>query len=158
MYETEKENIMKLRFYTSETEKENIMKLMKYIHDNIEQELNCLLKSEDLTLSQGQILKFLLHQHNYQASFKEVEKALNVAQSTTAGLVSRLEKKNFIETFTDENDKRIKILRLTNSGIDVIDTFRTHMETFQDKLFVNLTDIELTLLAELLKKVNNCFE
>lgn len=137
---------------------DDILKLLKHIHDNIEQQLNSSLKSDDLTLSQGQILRFLRHKDNYQASFKEIEKDLDIAQSTTAGLVSRLEKKHFIEIFIDQNDKRMKLVRLTNTGVEAMDTFRTNMEIFEGKLFESLTEIELTLFAELLKKVNFSFK
>lgn len=138
-------------------ERENILRLLKLIHVNVHQQLNAILKTQDLTLSQGYFLKFLHSQENYQTNFKEIEKHLDIAQSTTVGLVSRLEKKNFVETFTDSNDKRVKIVKLTPTGLSVMDDFKNSMEVFEDSMFKNLSEIELSLFAELLRKVNSSF-
>lgn len=137
---------------------ESILKLLKHIHDNVEQKLNAILKSQDLTLSQGHILKFLHYQENYQSNFKEIEKYLDIAQSTTVGLVSRLEKKNFVETFTDPSDKRVKIVKLTPTGLNIIGYSQTSMDQFEKEMVSNLSEIELSLFAELLRKVNSSFK
>ena len=42
-------------------------------------------------------------------TFKEIEKDLHVAQSTTAGLLGRLREKNLIHCCDDSKDKRIKL-------------------------------------------------
>lgn len=46
-------------------------------------------------------------------TFKEIEKDLHVAQSTTAGLLGRLQEKNLIHCCDDSKDKRIKVACLT---------------------------------------------
>ena len=43
-----------------------------------------------------------------KVTFKELEKILHLAQSTTVGIISRLEQKNLVTSYIDDNDKRIK--------------------------------------------------
>lgn len=47
---------------------------------------------------------------------KELERYFGVAQSTIAGVVSRLEQKGFVEAFGDAADKRIKVVHITPAG------------------------------------------
>ena len=47
---------------------------------------------------------------------KELERTFCVAQSTVAGIISRLEQKGFIEAFGDASDKRIKVVHITPAG------------------------------------------
>lgn len=49
-------------------------------------------------------------------SLKELEKILHVAQSTTARIVTKMEGKGLIDSFSDVSDKRIKYIRLTQYG------------------------------------------
>lgn len=138
--------------------REHILNEIKQMNNNIEHKLNSILKSKDITLSQGKILMLLGHSQNNQLYLKDLEKDLFVAQSTIAGLVSRLEKKNFVETFTDTNDKRLKYVRLTSTGIDTLHEFKESMLLFDNDLFSCLTDVELILFEELLKKINSKFQ
>ena len=47
---------------------------------------------------------------------KEIERHFQVAQSTVAGIVVRLERKGFVEAAGDRSDRRIKLVRLTAEG------------------------------------------
>ena len=47
---------------------------------------------------------------------KELERKFCVAQSTVAGIISRLEQKGFVEAFGDASDKRIKLVHITPDG------------------------------------------
>ncbi len=65
--------------------------LFKQIHDELEKCLNNSLRSRDLTLAQVGILMELRYTPEKQMSLKELERRFHVAQSTAAGIVSRLE-------------------------------------------------------------------
>ena len=82
--------------------------LIKKVHDEIEKKANAMLRQQDLTLSQMNVLMELEAIPDHQLTLKELEGLLHVAQSTAAGIVVRLEQKGFVESFTDENDRRVK--------------------------------------------------
>ena len=62
------------------------------------------------------ILMELQEAEQKQRSMKELERKFCVAQSTVAGIISRLEQKGFVEAFGDASDKRIKLVHITHDG------------------------------------------
>ena len=68
--------------------------LIKHIHDSLEKKANNELRDKDLTLMQVPILIKLKHAVNREMTMKEIEHRFHVAQSTTAGIVSRIKKRS----------------------------------------------------------------
>ena len=90
--------------------------LIKLLHDRLEKQANNTLRANDLTMMQVTVLMELQKAEQKQRSMKELEKKLCVAQSTMAGIVSRLEQKGFVEAFGDVSDKRVKVVHITAAG------------------------------------------
>lgn len=129
----------------------------KKIHDYVEKHGNAKLKEVGLTLAQGHILGYLKHCPEHKASLKELEKHMKVAQSTTAGMASRLEQNGFITIYLDSTDKRIKVVQLTELGMKSIESVKQSMKEIDKSLFSDLTEEEMATLKVLLKKVtDNC--
>ena len=74
--------------------------LIKQLHDALEKRANNALRSQDLTLTQGTALMALDALDGGTASLKELEQALHIAQSTTVGIVARLEQKNWLKVLS----------------------------------------------------------
>lgn len=129
--------------------------LIKQIHDALEKHTNNALRDKDLTMAQLNALLALSHSSEKQASLKELERILRVAQSTTAGIISRLEQKGFVESFGDAADKRIKIVRITSLGEKFCQLAEQGMEEAESILLAGLTDIESDMFLSLLQKVSN---
>lgn len=70
-----------------------------------------------MTMARMEVLLELNSIPEKQCTLKELEQRLHVAQSTAAGIVIRLEQKRYIEGFGDSSDRRIKQVRITESGI-----------------------------------------
>ena len=81
---------------------------IKHINDCLKKRANNSLRKEGLTLMQSHVLLKLQDAPDQRMTFKEIEKDLHVAQSTTAGLLRRLQEKNLIDCCDDPKDKRIK--------------------------------------------------
>lgn len=129
----------------------------KMIHDYVEKQGNAYLKEVGLTLAQGHMLGFLKHSPDYRAPLKELEQHMKVAQSTTAGMAARLEQNGFVRIIADLHDKRIKVVELTDKGLESIKFVKGSMRKIDDALFSDLTEEELEILKVLLKKVtSNC--
>lgn len=90
-----------------------------------------------------------------QTSLKELERYLCVAQSTTAGIVARLEQKGFVEGFGDPVDKRIKMVRITAQGEQCCARARANMKNTEEMLLSDLTEEERQTLKTLLMRINN---
>ncbi len=127
--------------------------LIKRISDIIEKNANNELNKEDITVSQLKMLFVLTETPDGSATLKELEKYFGVAQSTVAGIVSRLEKKQLVSAYTDPTDKRIKHIRIADEGKAVCGRAKKSMEKNEENMLGVLTDEERHRLRELLQKM-----
>ena len=130
--------------------------LIKQIHSELEKNANNMLREQDLTLSQASVLMELDQDHELE--LKQLEKRLHVAQSTTVGIVHRLEQKGFVEMLGSPDDKRVKIVRITESGQACCDSSKVNMQLADESLSRSLTDAEREILIVLLKKIRDSFQ
>lgn len=131
----------------------NFLHWFKLIGELIEKNGNAKLKDTGLTLTQCHILVYLKQKENSEASYKEIEAVSKVAQSSAASMISRLENRGFVETFTTKEDKRIKFLKLTELGKLCIEDTDKCMYDLKNELFKNLTEDEKLTLFTLLSKI-----
>lgn len=131
--------------------------LIKQIHSELEKNANNRLRQDDLTMSQVSVLMELDKTEEKQMELKQVEKILHVAQSTAAGIVKRLEQKGFVEALGSAEDKRIKMIRITPSGLECCRKSERNMVNTEKALTSALTETERDILISLLKKVRNSF-
>ena len=89
---------------------EQCVPLIRHIHCAMEKEANNKLREMDLTVSQIYLLQALNHAPDgtHTLTLKALEKQLQIGQSTTVGLVKRLQKKDFVTCTQSIDDKRIK--------------------------------------------------
>ena len=129
--------------------------LIKRIHDTLEKQANHTLREQDLTMSQAVALGKLNRTYGKQATMKELERILHVAQSTTAGVIARLEQKGLVESLGDTSDKRIKIVKITPLGESFCQAAEQHMDDTEAKLLAGLTETEKGIFYSLLQKIND---
>lgn len=129
--------------------------LIKQIHDCIEKYANNDLRNSNLTIMQNRVIMSLRMSSNDTKSLKELEKEFNVSQPTMVGLIHRLSEKGYVTTFADADDKRIKHVQLTSSGIDCCNDAQIHIDKMEAKLLSNLSKEEQTQFRQLLLRVLN---
>lgn len=132
---------------------------IKHINDCLKKRANNSLRKEGLTLMQSHVLLKLQEAPDQRMTFKEIEKDLHVAQSTTtAGLLRRLQEKNLIDCCDDPKDKRIKIACLTQKGEGHCAQAKKNMAESNRLMMKGLTQEEIDTLADLLSKVYSNLE
>jgi DNA-binding MarR family transcriptional regulator len=85
---------------------------------------------------------------------KELEAALHVVQSTASGIASRLESKGMIESFGDPDNKKIKIVGITDKGKELCTDADAHMKEAEKYLLHELSATEREEFVRLLAKVS----
>lgn len=135
-------------------EQNNCIMLIRQLNNSLEKRANSQLKEKDLTLSQMTALVEILNAPTKKLTFKELEKRLSLAQSTTAGLISRLEQKKLVYVSGDKDDKRIKYVEITPLGENFCNKARQEMEHTERLLLENLSAEEIKTLFSLLEKIN----
>lgn len=131
--------------------------LIKQINSELEKDANNSLRASNLTLSQISVLIELDETAEKKMSMKQMEKRVHVAQSTLAGVVKRLEEKGFVESMGSENDRRVKVIRITEKGRECCRAAEKSTDEAENRLLSNLTDVEKQILISLLKKVRDSF-
>lgn len=135
-------------------EQNNCGMLIRQINNAFEKKANTRLKETNLTFSQMSALIEILNMPAGKTTFKELEKRLSLAQSTTVGLISRLEQKKLVHVSGDKDDKRIKYVEITSLGEKFCNEAKQEMEDTERRLFANFSAGEVETLLSLLKKVN----
>ena len=126
---------------------------IKRINDSLDRDANRSLRALDLTRTQCHLLMALYHQAEYTASLKELETLFQVAQPTIAGLATRLEAKELIESFPAPHDRRIKHVRLTDKGLALCLTAHEEIMAAESRLAAALSPQEQQQLLSLLQCV-----
>ncbi len=127
--------------------------LFKQIHDRLEKQSNNALRAKDLTMMQVSVLMALQQAAEQRLSMKELERYFGVAQSTVAGIVSRLEQKDLVEAFGDTADKRIKLVHITTAGEKCCAEAACQMKEAEEKLLQGFSSEERKILNHLLTRV-----
>lgn len=127
--------------------------LIKQINSTLEKNANNTLRKQDLTIAQVSALLTIRDFPDQQISLKELEKLLHVAQSTTAGIISRLEQKGLVIGFGDASDKRIKLVKITPLGEQYCKNAEQNMKEAEENLLSGLTETEKSIFNSLLQKV-----
>lgn len=126
---------------------------IKGIDNALEKEANQNLQALNLTMQQNRVLILLAHAEEQTLSLKALEEHFGAAQSTVAGLVSRLEKKGLIEAVASPADRRVKLARLTAEGARIHARSRQNAVDAEARLTANLSPEEQEIFLACLKKV-----
>lgn len=125
--------------------------LLRYLHSCMDQAMTNALTSMDLTAAQGHIMGFITHAQTPPCP-RDIEEAFHLSHPTVSGLLSRLEKKGFIESRPDEKDRRSKRIYVLPKGMELNETMhKTILET-EERLVGGFTEEEKALFHEFLQR------
>lgn len=126
--------------------------LIKLLHDRLEKHANNALRAKGLTMMQVAVLMELHDADQNRRSMKELERAFGVAQSTVAGIVSRLEQKGLVEAIGDASDRRVKVVRITAAGESCCREAAGHMADAEEALLRGFSEEEKVTFNRLLAR------
>ena len=129
--------------------------LIKQINDALEKQANNALRDQGMTMAQVTVLMYLDDQSEKTASLKALEKFLGVAQSTAAGIVSRLEQKGYVVGFGDPADKRIKMIKITSAGEQCCANSQENRDLTEERLTMGFGKEEKEAFRMLLQKARD---
>ncbi len=130
----------------------NIGILIHRIDKRIKANMDISLNRYDLTYSQSQVLLFL-RLNEGKLSQKKLQDMMRCSHPTMVGLIQRLEANGFVRTYTDETDKRFKIVELTDKALAFGNDMRKTREQNEKAMLKGLQKEEKEILMDLLNKV-----
>ena len=130
---------------------EPIKKLVKQAITQIERERDHFATSLNITGTQMSVIDYLSNMPNYTASQNEIEQEFDIRRSTTTIMVQRMEKRGLIERIASPDDKRQKLVKLTQKAQKI----HEYMKQDDLKLRANFTDEELEITRKVLNVIKN---
>ena len=106
----------------------------------------------DSTISKMELVTLLFLWKNGETIMTQLADSVNIPMSTATGVVNRLTKNGYVERFTDEANRRIVTVRLTQKGIDAAESFKQAIIKYWDTFTDVLTDKEKQVIFKLLVK------
>lgn len=116
--------------------------LLKVITDKMKTHADADFKRYGLTITQSRVLGFL-HEKGGQATQKEIESFLQVSHPTAYDIVSRMERNGFLITWLDPEDKRSKIVRVTEKAVSIGEEIESTVKENDKKLLRSLTEEQI---------------
>lgn len=137
------------------TNKKHIGFLIKNIDDKLKAKANANLKEHGLTIAQGRVLSILAELKGANTTQKDLEEALGVSHPTMVGIISRMEAGGFVVCHQDTNDKRNKIVMMTEKAVAVDNNIEKVIESNENEMLKPLSDTERKELARMLSLIIN---
>lgn len=125
--------------------------LIKSINDKVKIHADADLKSHNLTLAQSRVLVYLQDRADGKATQKEIEVYLSVSHPTVVGLVSRMENNGFLTSWLDADDRRNKIVQLTQSAKAIGKNMDSVIRGMEEKMLLSLSENQVSQLTEMLE-------
>lgn len=126
--------------------------MIRQIHLLLAKMTNNVLRQHDLTMSQTMALLILSKQEDGELTLKQLEPFLQTSQPDVAGIASRLEKKGLVDGFVDAQDKRMKRIRITATGLEYCQQAKGDMIATEQTLLSQMTPDEQKIFRTLLEK------
>ena len=129
--------------------------LLRHLHSCTDQAMTNALASMDLTAAQGHIMGFISHRKDPPCA-RDIEEAFRLSHPTVSGLLSRLEKKGFIQFRPDPADRRCKRIFVLPKGMELNETMRNVILTTEARMIDGFTEEEKEIFAQfLLRSIEN---
>lgn len=109
----------------------------------------------DLTRSQWSILATLSRSSSKGMMQAEIAREMDVGKVTIGGLVSRLETAGLIERKSDDTDKRLKRVYITDKGYEVIRRMIILADELNNDILEGISEKDRVIAEETLVKVRS---
>ena len=125
---------------------------IKNINDKLKAKADADLKQFNLTLAQGRVLSFLKSKGG-RATQKEIELFLEVSHPTVVGIVSRMEQNGHVISWTDDTDRRNKIVEMTGQAKALGEDMEKNIQANEQKMLATLSSEEVVQLKRMLRVI-----
>ena len=124
---------------------------IRILHWCADQAITNALAGMELTAAQGRIISYLAHGEVPPCS-RDIEEAFHLSHPTVSGLLSRLEKKGYLEFRSDPNDRRCKRIYISDRGRQCHELIHRIIETTEENMITGFTEEERNQFSSLLER------
>ncbi|WP_425803225.1 MarR family winged helix-turn-helix transcriptional regulator [Desulfitobacterium sp. Sab5] len=113
---------------------------------------NSIVRTSDLTVSEAHALE-VLGEHE-KINMKSLAQKLGVTTGTTTVTVDRLEKKDLAKRESTDEDRRVNLIALTESGKKAFEEHHNYHMQLTEQMISVLSEDEIRQFLDTLKKIN----
>ena len=132
--------------------------LFKQIHIAFEARCNKNLQNYNLTQSQMDVLLYLKKHEDSIVTQRDLEAGLRLKNPTVTGILNRLEEKNLVIREQNLNDKRSKIIKMTQKSRAVLKDAYLYIQQLEAQMLTGISEDERKQLSKFLCKILNNFK
>lgn len=125
--------------------------MFRILHWCTDQSMTNALATMELTAAQGLIMGYLAHRKEPPCP-RDIEEAFHLSHPTVSGLLSRMEKKGFIEMRPDETDRRCKRIHILSKGHQCHALMHQTIAENEARVVQGFTEAEKEQFARLLQR------
>ncbi|QPK94673.1 MarR family transcriptional regulator [Actinomyces sp. zg-332] len=109
---------------------------------------------EHLSGPQGHAVVYLYKNGNEETCARDIMEYLKVSKSVASNLLTRMEKNNFITIRSSDLDKRCKIIKLTELGIEKAKLMTNFFDEISNELLKEISCEETQIALKVVKQIN----
>lgn len=117
------------------------------------QNLSSISLADQLTGSNGIILRYIQDHADVNISQKDIEMNFSITRSTASKVLSLMEKKELISRYVDEFDARSKRIVLTVKGEEIANGVKQELQDFEKSLKKGFSEAELNLMYQFFQRI-----
>lgn len=125
--------------------------LVRILHWCIDQSMTSALEKMELTAAQGHVMGYLAHCKEPPCP-RDLETHFQLSHPTVSGLLSRLEKKGFLQLRPDENDRRCKRIHILPKGHECLETMYRTILSNEERVVEGFSPEEQETFSRLLEQ------
>ena len=125
--------------------------LVKVLHWCTDQAMTASLEKMELTAAQGRVMGYLRHCKEPPCP-KDVEEVFGLTHPTVSGILTRLEKKEFIVLYPDPSDRRCKRIRVLPKGLSCQETMHQTILAMEQQIVQDFSPEEIEAFQTLLSR------
>lgn len=120
-------------------------RIFKIIHEQV---------SKEFGIHPGQVPMLFIIEKKPGISQKEIADALNIEPGTVAVMLKRMEKSGLILRTTDERDRRVLRVHLTQKAKDALFYIKDVLANLESKILSTLQESEQEMFLKVIEKIN----
>ena len=124
---------------------------VRILHCCTDQIMSAALAKMDLTASQSRVMGYLAHQKEPPCAH-DVEEEFQLSHPTVSGILSRLEKKGFIEFRSDPRDRRCKRIYVLPKGREFDEQIHQVIRENEERIVRGFTEEERRQFVSFLER------
>ena len=110
-------------------------------------------KANDIELTRPQLVMLIILMKNNDQPQNSLAFLTNRDKASLARLINTMEKKNLVERLVDKNDKRVKLVRLTENGRITLNKAFPVVEDVNKTIQNGIPKADIETAIEVLKKI-----